>query len=324
MIKFYKSKILIFVFLVLFSTSFITIVDAKDSINILCTNETLADFTKNIITENVTVSHIMPGGACPAHFDTTPSDIEKCIYADVIISLGWEPWLEDLINSSGNTDAKQIKCIGLGEWSLPSNAIKFVEKIRNELISNYPDLSDEIQQNADGYILEINQTAIFLQNMIKTADYKDRDVICMAWQKDFVEFLGLDVVEFYDPPESLSTQDQLNIAETATEGSVCVIIDNLQSGTEFGETVAEQSGISHVIFTNFPGAIDGIDSYLDVIRYNTGELLKGITIYDIKQENTEGLASFVPNVEMQRNTAFVIAIIAVILAVVLFIIYKRK
>jgi zinc transport system substrate-binding protein len=319
------KKIFVLLTILAFLSTFITVVNAEEEkINIVCTNSALADFTSNIIMENVTISYIMPGGACPAHFDTTPSDIEKCINADIIISLGWEPWLEGLISSSGNTDAKQIKCTGLGEWSLPSVAVKFVEKIRNDLVDIYPDLIDEIQQDAEIYILEINQTSILLQNMIKTAGYNDREVICMAWQKEFVEFLGLDVVEFYDPPESLSTQDQLNIAEAATKSGVCAIIDNLQSGTEFGETIAGQSGISHIVFTNFPGAITGVDSYLDVMSYNTGELLKGITIYDYKQENIKGLTSDASNVELQRNTAFVIAIIVIILAFVLFIMYKKK
>ena len=102
---------------------------AEEPIKIVCSNTVLADFTSNLIKENVTIDHIMPGGACPSHFDTTPGDIEKCIDADIVISLGYEPWLKPLINNSGNTDVKQIKCTGLGEWSLPSNAIKFVDPL---------------------------------------------------------------------------------------------------------------------------------------------------------------------------------------------------
>ena len=49
--------------------------------NIVCTNEILADFTENIVQENVTIDFIMPGGACPSHFDTTPSDISKILSA---------------------------------------------------------------------------------------------------------------------------------------------------------------------------------------------------------------------------------------------------
>ncbi|EMR74443.1 hypothetical protein MBGDF03_01252, partial [Thermoplasmatales archaeon SCGC AB-540-F20] len=62
-------------------------------------------------------------------------------------------------------------------------------------------------------------------------------------------------------------------------GEVCAVIDNLQSGTEFGARVASESGASHVIFTNFPGAVPGADTYLEMITYNTQQLINGTLAY---------------------------------------------
>lgn len=267
----------------------------------------------------------MPGGACPSHFDTTPGDIEKCIDADVVISLGYEPWLEPLINNSGNIDVKQIKCTGLGEWSLPLNAVKFVQKIRDELIIFYPEQFNTIKINADEYIALINQTDHALKNMVTKMGCENRQIICIIWQKDFVENLGFEIIASYAPPESLSVQDQINIANTATNKSVSAIIDNLQSGTEFGERISEETDISHVIFTNFPGAINNVDTYIDQITYNTAELVKGIIIFDYKKDiEIDSLQNQKSDIELQRNTSMVIAGIMVILAIVLLMMYKRK
>jgi len=267
----------------------------------------------------------MPGGACPSHFDTTPGDVQKFIDADVVISLGWEPWLEPLINNSGNRDVKHIKCLGLGEWSLPLNAIKFVENIRDELIIFYPELNNTIQNNAEKYISLINHTDTALKNMISTMGYKDRQVICMLWQKDFVEHLGFDIVASYIPPESLSVQDQIDIANVATNNRVCVIIDNLQSGTEFGERIAEEADISHVVFTNFPGAINTVDAYIDQISYNTAELIKGITVFDYKKDvNINIIQNEKSDIELQRNLSIIIVGILIIISSILYMMYKRK
>jgi len=295
----------------------------EDTINIVCSNTVLADFTSNIISENVTISYIMPGGACPAHFDTTPSDIQTCVNADIVISLGWEPWLSGLLNSSGNTDYQEIKCLGLGEWSLPSNAIKFVEKIRDGLSDILPEHNSTIQNNANNYLDEINETADFLKNMVDKLGYNNRPVIPMLWQKDFIGSLGFDVINSYAPPEGLSTQDKLNISESAISENACAIIDNLQSGTDFGAQIAKESGASHVIFTNFPGAIDDVDSYLDVLNYNTVELVKGITIYDYTQENSDNIQN-TDELVFQRNAALTIALMAFIIALVLVVLYKKK
>ncbi|UCB59478.1 MAG: zinc ABC transporter substrate-binding protein [Thermoplasmatales archaeon] len=297
----------------------------EDSIKILCSNAVLADFTSNLIKENVSINHIMPGGACPSHFDITPGDIEKCINADVVISLGYETWLEPLINNSGNIDVKQIKCTDLGEWSLPSNAVKFVEKIRDELIILYPEQLNTIKINAEEYIALINQTNQALKNMITKMGYKNRQVICIIWQKDFVENLGFEIIASYAPPESLSFQDQINIANTATNKNICAIIDNLQSGTEFGERISEKTDVSHVIFTNFPGAINNVDTYIDQITYNTAELVKGIIIFDYKKDiEIDSLQNQKSDIELQRNTSMIIAVIMLILTIVLLMMYKRK
>jgi ABC-type Zn uptake system ZnuABC Zn-binding protein ZnuA len=308
--------------LIVFSLAF-TVNAEEETINIVCTNSILADFTSNIITENVTITHIMPGGACPAHFDINPSQVSEIIDADIIISLGWESWLTNISDRLIEVDQDQVKCLGLGEWSLPSNAIKFVEKIRDELSTIIPEQNQTIQTNAQNYINEINEKSTELKNMVANLNYNDRKVIVMQWQKDFVEWLGFEVVRSYAPPEGLSAQDKINITNIATTENVCAIVDNLQSGTEFGELVAKDTGASHVIFTNFPGAYEDVDTYLEVMEYNTGELVKGITIYDYNQDKQEDTDQ-IPNLEFQRNASIVMAIIAVILALIFLILYRRK
>jgi ABC-type Zn uptake system ZnuABC Zn-binding protein ZnuA len=296
----------------------------EETINIVCTNTVLADFTSNIIKENVTINYIMPGGACPAHFDTSPEDIQKIVNADVIISLGWEPWLTDLLEKSGNTDYIEIKCSKLGEWSYPENAKKYIEKIRDDLSDAYPELNQTIQQNAEEYLALIDETANDLQNMMTRMEYKDRQVISISWHIEYLEWLGVDIVASYDSPEGMSTQDKINISEAATENDVSVIIDNLQSGTDFGEQIASESDVTHVVFTNFPGAIDDVGTYLEALNYNTVQLINGITIYDYKQTGVGALESKFSNIELQRNAAIIIAIIAFLLVLVLFVMYKKK
>ena len=39
----------------------------------------------------------------------------------------WESWLTNISDKLVEVDQDQVKCLGLGEWSLPSNAVKFVE-----------------------------------------------------------------------------------------------------------------------------------------------------------------------------------------------------
>lgn len=296
----------------------------EENMQIVCTNSALADFTSNIIIHNVAIDYIMPAGVCPAHFDTSPSDVSKIVNADIIISLGWEPWLETLLNKSGNSDYTEIKCAGLGEWNIPTGAIAYVEKITESLKSAIPEKEAIIQENADAYLTTINNKAKELQNEIETRNLTDRKIVSMEWQKDFLEWIGLNVTYNYPPPESLSVQDELEVITAATQQNVAAVVDNLQSGTEFGARVASESGVSHIIFSNFPGAIPGTNTYLDMITYNTDQLIKGITSFDRTSDQKIELQSQLDSVKLQRNTLGVTTVIAITLCGIIFMMYKRK
>lgn len=295
-----------------------------ESINIVCTNSVLADFTSNIITENASIEYIMPAGACPAHFDTSPSDVSKIVNADIIVSLGWEPWLESLLNKSGNNDYTEIKCMGLGEWNIPTGAIAYVQIITEGLITALPGKSSLIQQQSNNYQSEINDTAETLKNNIINQNFTERKVVCMEWQKDFLEWIGLNVTYYYPPPESLSVQDELDVVSAASQHGVAAVIDNLQSGTAFGAQVASESGVSHVIFTNFPGAIPNTDTYLDMITYNTDQLIKGINSFDYTTNQTRDLQNQLDSVSLQRNAFAMTTVFALIVCIILFVMYRKK
>jgi len=97
-----------------------------------------------------------------------------------------------------------------------------------------------------------------------------------------------------------------------------------QSGTSFGAQIASETGKSHVIFTNFPGAVPSTDNYLDMITYNTNQLVKGIETYEYKQGDISNLEKQIKNLEFERNISIVLAIIFAIIIFVFYVAYKRK
>lgn len=297
----------------------------EEKTNIVCTTSILADFTSNLITENVSVEYIMPSGVCPAFYDTTPSDVNTIVTADIIITFGnskLEHWLDNLLIY--NSDAVIIECKNLGEWNIPSGAINHINCLSEQLSNVLPEKNQTIKQNAQNYILQINETAEELSSLISANGFENRKIICMDWQEDFLNWIGLDVIHAYGPPQGLSVNDELEIINAATENEVSVIVDNLQSGTVFGSKVASETGSSHVIFTNFPGAVPNTDTYLEMINYNTEQLIKGIQTYDYKKGDISNLEQNIKDIEQQRNAAFVLVAIFVLISIVLFIMYKRK
>ena len=315
---------LLVIFLSIINSITVKAQNTGEEIEIICTNSVLADFAKNLAPENSSIDYIMPAGACPAHFDTTPSDIDKIINADVIISLGWEPWLDKLIEKSENNNYNEIVCMGIGEWNIPTGAIKYIQKIADELKEILPSYNTTIQQNYEDYLEKINDTSEELKQRIISNGLTERKVVSIEWYKDFLEYFGLNVTYYYGSPEFLSLQDEDEILNAVSNEDVSAIIDNLQSGTTFGSKVASKTGKSHIILSNFPNAVPATDSYLETIKYNINQTIKGIQTFDYKQGEIQGLEKEIDGLSLQRNLLVAVSIILVILAIFLFIMFKRK
>jgi ABC-type Zn uptake system ZnuABC Zn-binding protein ZnuA len=319
------KKICKIIFLTILTISIFSIKVSADDLNIVCTNSVLADFTSNLIDENVSIEYLMPSGVCPAFYDCPPSDVSKVVSADIIISFGntkIEPWLADLLIH--NEDVILIECKDLGEWNLPSNAKKYVDCLKDELINYSVGANETIIENSENYILKINEKSDELIEKIENNNLTDTKIISMAWHKDFLEWIGFDVVYSFGPPQSISTQDELDIINAANDNEVYAVVDNLQSGTDFGAEVSSKSGASHVIFTNFPGAIPGTDTYLEMIEYNTDKLIEAIETYEYKKGDISGLEQDIKNLEFQRNIFAALIVIFIIVILIMYVFYKRK
>jgi ABC-type Zn uptake system ZnuABC Zn-binding protein ZnuA len=299
-----------------------------EEINVVCTNSVLADFAVNVIgdghDETVTVEFIMPAGVCPSHFDTSPSDVVTIAEADVIISLGWEPWLSDLVEASGNDDAYEIKCMGLGEWNIPSGAEAHIEAIADGLSGYMPEWTDDNEANAAAYSADIYEAYENARLAVEAQGFNGTKVVAIEWYTVFLEGLGFDVVLAYGAPEGLSTADVLNVSATLEDPEIAMVVDNLQSSIDFGSNVASESGKVHVVLSNFPGAIPGMYTYLENFEYNVNELLNAAAAYENTREEISDLESQVSDLEFQRTAlAAAVGVLAVLLAVTVVIARRR-
>ncbi len=244
---------------------------------VIATTSIGKDFAKQVGGDMVEVYTITPSGLCPGHYDVKPSDAQAVSEASLVIYHGIEPWLEKLIQASGNKDI--IKVRTQGEWNVPPNAARMVEEIEEALIEVDSTNADFYRANALSLRENIDQLAKEIQEEAVNQGVSGTKVIVMRWQKAFVSWLGLEVVADYPPPEMVSVKEATDLVKVGREEKVALVIDNLQSGTGFGAKIAYKIGAVHVILSNFPGAVPYTQNYQQMIRHNADQLLEALEIY---------------------------------------------
>lgn len=296
---------------------------SAEQIKVICTTTTMKYFVEEVGGARVDAISLVQPGICPDHFDVRPSTVSEINTASLVVYHGVEPWLDSMINASENKDVKKL--LLNGPWGTPPLAKAKINSIRDALIEIDPKNKTYYEKNAADVSKELdalNEEILAEAKELGTSEYK---AIVMAWQKPFSEWIGLEVIEIYQPPETLSVQTVQNLVVKGKDEKVSFVIDNLQSGTTLGAQMADEIGGRHIVFSNFPEAIPGTDTIAEMIRYNADELFSTIKEAQSESKEIAQLKSDMSSISNQlvifQGLSAILLIITIALGAML---YKRK
>ena len=240
---------------------------------VVSTHAVLGEFARIVGGEAVEVVTIIPSGFCPALYDLTPSDLASVLDASVVLYSGFEPWIQTLADAVGS-DALFVQLPG--SWYTPEAAAEKVRTIRDVLASQLPESSEDIGERAEAYTEELLALGDALREKAEAAEVSNVSVLCMQWQADFVSWLGYHVAAIYGVPGDLSLRDLVALAAVGNDAGVQLVIDNLQSGVDFGAKLAREVDAIHVVLSNFPGAMPATATVIDLMTRNAEALLSAL------------------------------------------------
>ncbi len=248
-------------------------VSALAAPTVVATHAVFAEFSEIVGGEHIEVVSIIPSGFCPAHYDLRPSDVRAVTDADLVLYSGIEVWMDTLISAAGSdTSVVRLR----GSWNTPDAAAEKVEEIKELLSDLFPGHTASFAENAHAYQEKLATLAEDLQARAEALAVADVSVLCIAWQESFVSWLGFEVAATYPPPESLTLRALQRLAEKGEQAGAKLVVDNLQSGVGFGGKLAAEFGAVHVVLSNFPGAMPGTATVLDLLAQNAEALFWAI------------------------------------------------
>ncbi len=211
----------------------------------------ISSVVEMIAPEDAKVINIVPGGMCPGHFDLSPVEANLIFLSDLIIYHGYESWFKKIEKLDLDIDIVDLKTDG--NWMIPDVYLKGAREISEILKSEYGSDSISIKEINRRYE-ELKMDMDSLSNIIsrEKEPIKGVKVICNEHQKDFLEFLGVEVVCVFSPGEDISLKEIAEVIKTGRDKNARLVVDNLQSGQKVGRTIADELKINYVILSNFP------------------------------------------------------------------------
>lgn len=259
------------------------------SLKIVCTTSVLTDPASYIGGDRVEAISIADPTLCPhLQTDIIPNRIQ--LHMDFIKNADMFMAYNDSNDQKYNMPAVNdfMKANNFGEvswntvsnpsrgWNTPTNAKLLADEVKGWLIENDPPNQSYYEERCNSYARSFDEVEPSEEERMRL---NETSVIVMLWQKEPVEtWLGMNVVNLFAPEFAMNgtktaakVVDDIN-ANPNKYQNVSFIIENMQSGElakGIEETLKDKGiDVKRVIFTNFPGSVQGADSMAEVLKYN--------------------------------------------------------
>jgi ABC-type Zn uptake system ZnuABC Zn-binding protein ZnuA len=274
----------------------------------------LRDLVERVGGERVVVSTIVPVGGSPETFQPSPSDARGISESDVVFQngLGLEDWLDDLLQSAGDGDARVVELAeGLetieekenehegassGEaadadqdahaegnphlWLDVSNTRIYVEKIRDALTEVDPEGAGEYEANAEEYLAELEELDGYIRERTAEIPEKNRKLVTFhdAFPY-FAEAYGFERagVILQNPDAEASGREVAEVVRTVREEGVPAIFTEPQFNAGLADTIAEETGVEvYELYSDTLAEESEAGSYEEMMRTNVDRIAGGL------------------------------------------------
>ena len=271
---------------------------AEAKFKVVTTFTVIQDIAQNVAGDAATVESITKPGAEIHEYEPTPKDIVKAQSADLILwnGLNLERWFERFFQNIKDKPAvvvtEGITPLSIYEgpykdapnphaWMSPSNALIYVENIKNALVKYDPQSADTYQKNAAAYAEKIKQLDKPLREKLSQIPADQRWLVTSEGAFSYLA-KDYDLKEGYLWPinaEQQGTPQQVRkLIDLVKKNHIPVVFSESTVSAKPAQQVAKESGAKYggVLYVDSLSAADGpVPTYIDLLNVTVSTIVKG-------------------------------------------------
>ncbi|MEN0105312.1 MAG: metal ABC transporter substrate-binding protein [Pseudomonas sp.] len=263
---------------------------AAEKLHVVTSFSILADMTQQVGGEHIQIS-TMVGPDADAHtYEPSPDDAKALLKADLVIEngLGFEPWLDRLLASTGAHAPVVVASRGVvprtleedGQkipdphaWHNLANAELYVNNIVAALIKADPANASDYRTNSQAYLKKIYALLQESKQQLGNLPANQRNIVT---SHDAFGYLGQAYGIHFVAPQGLSTENEPSAADVAKlvqqirkEHINAVFIENIKD-SRLLEQIANESGaqIGGTLYSDALAASGPASTFLGLFAYN--------------------------------------------------------
>ena len=259
----------------------------------------LADITRNIAGDRISVNSLLPVGADPHAYQAAPSDVAKIAESNLLIlnGLEYEHFIEPLLENAGGERLMIEATAGLSPrkdagsehgvdphmWLDPNLVVTYVENIRDGLIQVDVEGTQIYKANADAYIAQLKDLDKWIVEQVNTIPAERRLLVTNHEAVGyFAERYGFEVAGAVIP--SLSTDAGTSAKELAalievikTSGASAIFLGEVEN-PDLANQIAAETDVKVVDNLHLESLTVGAPAatYIDMMKHNVNQIVEAL------------------------------------------------
>ncbi|OAV00680.1 MULTISPECIES: metal ABC transporter substrate-binding protein [Moraxella] len=272
--------------------------NSPKKLSVVTTFTVIADIAQNVAGEAADVQSITKAGAEIHDYEPTPQDVVKAQKADLILwnGLNLELWFEKFYHDTSNVPAvvvtQGITPINITEgaykdmpnphaWMSPSNALIYVENIKNALIKQDPANQEVYTKNAEQYSAKIKAMDAPLRAKLSQIPEHQRWLVTSEGAFSYLaNDYGLKEAYLWpiNAEQQGSPQQVKSLIDTVRTNNIPVVFSESTISDKPAKQVAKETGAKYggVLYVDSLSEAGGpVPTYLDLLQTTVSTIASG-------------------------------------------------
>jgi len=241
---------------------------------IATTTSYLEAAARDLLGDHLTVLRLTEPGTCPGHFDIRPSQVARLRRCRALLRFDFQQSLDPKLAGTG-ANAPRIAPVTLSTGkSRPDSYLSACRQIADHLVALDLLPHAEATRRLQTIAARLDALARQATQRVAQARLVGLPVIASSHQRDFCEWLGLDVVASFRPADTASIGEIQEAIDAGTLQQVRLVVANLPEGRRTADALAGRLKTPVAVFENFPALRHGSVSFDAMLQTNVAALLQ--------------------------------------------------
>jgi zinc transport system substrate-binding protein len=226
-----------------------------------------------VLGEEQEVLRLAEPGTCPGHFDIRPSqaaDLRRC---RALLRFDFQSALDRVLESDGTNAPFVIAVSTRGGLCKPESYLSACRQIAEALVTKGQMERTNTQTRLQAATKRLEELSRQMMDRVAQAGLRGVPVITSVHQRDFCEWLGLNVVATFRAADTASVAEIDQAIGAGKFAGTKLVIANLPEGRRTADALAERLNARVVVFGNFPALVRDRVSFDDLLVGNVTALL---------------------------------------------------